>query len=185
MKGKLFVVSGPSGTGKSTITQIVRKRLNIPLAISVTSREPRNNEVNGRDYYFISKEEFKKKIENNELFEYANVHGNYYGTLNSEIEKYLEQGIDVILEIDVQGGIIAKNKRKDTILIFCNTEDMKTLEERLRNRNTDTEEVIQKRIKNAKKEIEYIPEYDYLIINKDLEDSCNQLENIIECKGNI
>ena len=96
MRGKLFIVSGPSGSGKSTITKIVRDRLNIPLAISATTREKRNGEIEAKDYYFITKEEFESKIDNNEFFEYANVHGNYYGTLNSEIEKHLDEGKNVI-----------------------------------------------------------------------------------------
>ncbi len=108
MKGKLFIVSGPSGSGKSTITKKVRDILNIPLSISATTRKPRVGEVDGVDYYFLTTNEFEKKIENDEFFEYANVHGNYYGTLISQIDKKLELGQNVILEIDVQGGIIAK-----------------------------------------------------------------------------
>lgn len=179
MLGKLFIVSGPSGSGKSTITKLVRDRLNIPLAISVTTREKRNGEIDGKDYYFISKEEFEKKIENDELFEYALVHGNYYGTLKSEIEKHLENGKNVILEIDVQGGTIAKSKKKDSCLVFFKAPDLTVLEQRLRSRNTDTEEVIQKRLKNAISELEYEKYYDETIINYDIEDSCLQLINII------
>lgn len=155
MKGKLFIVSGPSGSGKSTITKKVRDILNIPLSISATTRKPRVGEVDGVDYYFLTTNEFEKKIENDEFFEYANVHGNYYGTLISQIDKKLELGQNVILEIDVQGGIIAKSKRPDAILIFCRTEDENILENRLRARNTDSEEIILKRLENAKKELEY------------------------------
>lgn len=151
MKGKLFIVSGPSGSGKSTITKKVRDILNIPLSISATTRKPRVGEVDGVDYYFLTTNEFEKKIENDEFFEYANVHGNYYGTLISQIDKKLELGQNVILEIDVQGGIIAKSKRPDAILIFCRTEDENILENRLRARNTDSEEIILKRLENAKK----------------------------------
>lgn len=153
MKGKLFIVSGPSGSGKSTITKKVRDILNIPLSISATTRKPRVGEVDGVDYYFLTTNEFEKKIENDEFFEYANVHGNYYGTLISQIDKKLELGQNVILEIDVQGGIIAKSKRPDAILIFCRTEDENILENRLRARNTDSEEIILKRLENAKKRI--------------------------------
>lgn len=180
MKGKLFIVSGPSGSGKSTITKLVRDKLNIPLAISVTTREKRKGEIESKDYYFISKEEFEKKIENDELFEYAIVHGNYYGTLNSEIERHLENGQNVILEIDVQGGIISKNKKNDSKLIFFKAPSLEILEERLRGRNTDSNETIEKRLKNAIKELEYEKYYDYSIINFNIEDSCNELINIIE-----
>lgn len=184
MKGKLFIVSGPSGSGKSTITKKVRDILNIPLSISATTRKPRVGEVDGVDYYFLTTNEFEKKIENDEFFEYANVHGNYYGTLISQIDKKLELGQNVILEIDVQGGIIAKSKRPDAILIFCKTEDENILENRLRARNTDSEEIILKRLENAKKELEYEKKYDYVIVNKKLEISIQELINIINGENN-
>lgn len=184
MKGKLFIVSGPSGSGKSTITKKVRDILNIPLSISATTRKPRVGEVDGVDYYFLTTNEFEKKIENDEFFEYANVHGNYYGTLISQIDKKLELGQNVILEIDVQGGIIAKSKRPDAILIFCRTEDENILENRLRARNTDSEEIILKRLENAKKELEYEKKYDYVIVNKVLEISIQELINIINGENN-
>lgn len=184
MKGKLFIVSGPSGSGKSTITKKVRDILNIPLSISATTRKPRVGEVDGVDYYFLTTNEFEKKIENDEFFEYANVHGNYYGTLISQIDKKLKLGQNVILEIDVQGGIIAKSKRPDAILIFCRTEDENILENRLRARNTDSEEIILKRLENAKKELEYEKKYDYVIVNKELEISIQELINIINGENN-
>ena len=184
MKGKLFIVSGPSGSGKSTITKKVRDILNIPLSISATTRKPRVGEVDSVDYYFLTTNEFEKKIENDEFFEYANVHGNYYGTLISQIDKKLELGQNVILEIDVQGGIIAKSKRPDAILIFCRTEDENILENRLRGRNTDSEEIILKRLENAKKELEYEKKYDYVIVNKELEISIQELINIINGENN-
>lgn len=184
MKGKLFIVSGPSGSGKSTITKKVRDILNIPLSISATTRKPRVGEVDGVDYYFLTTNEFEKKIKNDEFFEYANVHGNYYGTLISQIDKKLELGQNVILEIDVQGGIIAKSKRPDAILIFCRTEDENILENRLRARNTDSEEIILKRLENAKKELEYEKKYDYVIVNKELEISIQELINIINGENN-
>ena len=169
MKGKLFIVSGPSGSGKSTVTKLVKDRLNIPLSISATTRKPRNGEIDGKDYFFLTKE----------TFEYANVHGNYYGTLKEVVESNLNKGLNVILEIDVQGALIAKEKKKDAVLVFFRTKDMETLEKRLRNRNTDTEEVIQTRLKNALKELEYEKKYDYTIINNDIEESCRELINII------
>ncbi len=179
MKGKLIIVSGPSGSGKSTVTKIVKERLNIPLSISATTRKPRDGEVEGKDYYFLTEEEFKKRIEKDEFYEYANVHGNYYGTLKETVEKNLEKGLNVILEIDVQGALIAKEKKKDAVLVFIRTENMEILEERLRNRKTDSEEVIRKRLENALLELEYENRYNYTIVNRNVEDSVEELIDII------
>ncbi|WP_456082486.1 guanylate kinase [Leptotrichia sp.] len=178
-KGKLVIVSGPSGSGKSTVTKIVKDRLNIPLSISATTRQPRVGEIDGKDYYFLTTEEFENKIKNDEFYEFANVHGNYYGTLKKVVEDNLDKGLNVILEIDVQGALIAKEKKKDAVLVFFKTENMEILENRLRNRKTDSEEVIKTRLENALQELEYQPKYDYTIINVDIEKSCEELINII------
>ncbi len=179
MKGKLIIVSGPSGSGKSTVTKIVKERLNIPLSISATTRKPRDGEIEGKDYYFLTEEEFKKRIEKDEFYKYANVHGNYYGTLKETVEKNIEKGLNVILEIDVQGALIAKEKKKDAVLVFIRTENMEILEERLRNRKTDSEEVIRKRLENALLELEYENRYNYTIVNRNVEDSVEELIDII------
>ncbi len=179
VKGKLIIVSGPSGSGKSTVTKIVKDRLNIPLSISATTRLPRSGETDGKDYFFLTKEQFEEKIKNDEFYEYANVHGNYYGTLKEVVESNLNKGLNVILEIDVQGALIAKEKKKDAILVFFRTKNMEILENRLRDRKTDSEEVIQTRLKNALKELEYEKKYDYTIINEDLEKACQELIDII------
>ena len=113
MKGKLIIVSGPSGSGKSTVTKLVKDKLNIPLSISATTRQPRVGEIDGKDYFFLTKEIFEQKIKNDEFYEYANVHGNYYGTLKEVVENNLNKGLNVILEIDVQGALIAKEKKKE------------------------------------------------------------------------
>ena len=180
MRGKLIIVSGPSGSGKSTVTKIVKDKLNIPLSISATTRNPRDGEINGKDYFFLSKEEFKNKIANDEFYEYAEVHGNYYGTLKKTVEENLDKGLNVILEIDVQGALIAKEKKKDAVLVFFRTKDMDILEKRLRDRKTDSEEVIQTRLKNAETELKYEDEYNYTIINENLDDSIQELIDIIE-----
>ena len=180
MRGKLIIVSGPSGSGKSTVTKIVKDKLNIPLSISATTRNPRDGEINGKDYFFLSKEEFKNKIANDEFYEYAEVHGNYYGTLKKTVEDNLNRGLNVILEIDVQGALIAKEKKKDAILVFFRTKDMEVLEKRLRDRKTDSEEVIQTRLKNAETELKYENKYNYTIINENLDDSIQELIDIIE-----
>ena len=180
MRGKLIIVSGPSGSGKSTVTKIVKDKLNIPLSISATTRNPRDGEIDGKDYFFLSEEEFKNKIANDEFYEYAEVHGNYYGTLKKTVEDNLNKGLNVILEIDVQGALIAKEKKKDAILVFFRTKDMEVLEKRLRDRKTDSEEVIQTRLKNAETELKYENKYNYTIINENLEDSIQELIDIIE-----
>ena len=180
MRGKLIIVSGPSGSGKSTVTKIVKDKLNIPLSISATTRNPRDGEINGKDYFFLSKEEFKNKIANDEFYEYAEVHGNYYGTLKKTVEENLDKGLNVILEIDVQGALIAKEKKKDAILVFFRTKDMEVLEKRLRDRKTDSEEVIQTRLKNAETELKYENKYNYTIVNENLENSIQELIDIIE-----
>ena len=180
MRGKLIIVSGPSGSGKSTVTKIVKDKLNIPLSISATTRKPRDGEIDGKDYFFLSKEEFKNKIANDEFYEYAEVHGNYYGTLKKTVEENLDKGLNVILEIDVQGALIAKEKKKDAVLVFFRTKDMDILEKRLRDRKTDSEEVIQTRLKNAETELKYEDKYNYTIINENLDDSIQELIDIIE-----
>jgi len=163
--GALYVVSGPSGAGKSTVCKLVREKLGINLSISATSRKPRNGEQEGVDYFFITAEEFERKIKNGDFLEYANVHGNYYGTLKSEVEERLKRGEKVLLEIDVQGGVQVKDKFPEA---------------NFRGRNTDSEEVIQARLKNSLKELEYENKYDKVIINNEIEQACNDLISIIE-----
>ncbi len=181
-KGNLFVVSGPSGAGKSTICRLVRKRLNINLATSATTRKPREGEVDGKDYYFLAVEDFEKKLENGEFLEFAKVHSNYYGTLKSEVESRLENGENVILEIDVQGGLQVKEKYPNANMIFFKTPTAKELEERLRGRKTDNEETIQLRLKNSLEELKYEKKYDTCIINHTVEKSCEELIKIIKDK---
>lgn len=179
MKGKLIVVSGPSGSGKSTATKLVRDMLQIPLSISATTRSPRAGEIDGKDYFFLEKEDFEKRIANEEFYEYALVHGNYYGTLREEVESRINSGQNVILEIDVQGGIIVKEKNSEAILVFFKAPNMEVLAKRLEDRKTDTKEVIELRLANAKKELEYEKEYDYTVVNDNLEKACEELINII------
>ena len=178
--GKLYVVSGPSGAGKSTVCKEVRKILGINLSISATSRSPREGEIDGVDYYFLTVQEFEEKIKNGEFIEYAKVHNNYYGTLKSEVEKRLKNGEKIILEIDVQGGIQVKEKFPDAQLIFFKTETEEELERRLRGRQTDSEETIALRLKNSLKELEYEEKYEFTVINKEIEQACRDLINIIE-----
>lgn len=181
--GNLFVVSGPSGAGKSTICRLVRKMLKINLATSATTRKPRKGEVDRVDYYFLSIEEFEKKLKNGDFLEYAKVHENYYGTLKSEVENRLSNGENVILEIDVQGGLQVKEVYPQANMIFFKTPTLEELERRLRGRKTDNEETIQLRLKNSLKELEFEKKYDISIVNYTVEKSCEELINIIKSKN--
>lgn len=178
--GKLYVVSGPSGAGKSTVCKEVRKILGINLSISATSRNPRKGEENGVDYYFLTVKEFEEKIKNNEFLEYAKVHGNYYGTLKSEVEKRLQNGEKIILEIDIQGGIQVKEKFPDAQLIFFKTPTKEDLEKRLRSRQTESEETIALRLKNSLEELKYEEKYEFIVINREIEQACRDLIDIIK-----
>lgn len=180
-KGRLFVISGPSGAGKSTITKkIISLKDNLFLSTSVTTRKPRIGEIDGKDYYFYTKEKFIENIEKNNFIEYAKVHNNYYGTLKSEISEKLEMGKNIILEIDVQGGEQIKKQCSDAVLIFVKAPNKDELEKRLRSRNTDTEEVIELRLKNSLKELEYEKFYNEILINITIEDSLDKLSQIID-----
>ena len=184
-KGKLIVVSGPSGVGKDTV---VSKYLEIhpedELSISMTSRPMRDNEIDGVNYYFKTKEGFEEEVNKGNLLEYATYNGNYYGTPKSEIEDRLNNGINVILVIEVVGAKNVKEMMKDDCtLIFIMPPSMEELESRLVNRGTDSKDSIEGRLEIARREIELSDIYDYKIINDDLDTAVNELENII--KNNI
>lgn len=179
-KGNLFVVSGPSGAGKSTVCKKVRRMLGINLATSATTRSPREGEVNGREYHFLSLAEFEDKIKNREFLEYANVHGNYYGTLRSEVESRLAKGENIILEIDVQGGVQVRDVYPEVNLIFFKTPTKEELEKRLRGRGTESEETVQLRLTNSLKEYDFEDQYDKTVINHTVEQACEDLIKIIE-----
>ena len=167
-KGLLFIISGPAGSGKGTVVKkILENHPEIKLSISMTTRSPRPTETPDIDYYFVTKDFFKEKIENNHMFEYAEYNGNYYGTLNSEVVDYLDKGRDVILEIEVDGAMQVKRAHPDAVAIMLTPPDSVTLERRLRGRGTETEENIIKRLNKAKVEITFLPKYDYSVINED------------------
>ena len=176
-KGAILILSGPSGCGKSTLLKEVYKDISdYYFSISTTTRAPRVGEVNGVDYFFVTKEEFEKDIENDNFLEYAKVHDNYYGTSLKPINKGLEEGKLVIFDIDVQGHEIVRNKLDSIVTsVFITTPSLKVLEERLNARNTDSSDIIEKRIKNAKGEVEFFQDYDYLIINDNLEIAAKEL----------
>ena len=176
-KGAILILSGPSGCGKSTLLKEVYKDISdYYFSISTTTRAPRIGEVNGVDYFFVTKEEFERDIRNNDFLEYAKVHDNYYGTSLKPIKKALEEGKLVIFDIDVQGHEIVRTKLNSIVTsVFITTPSLNILEQRLNTRNTDSAEIIEKRIKNAKGEVEFFQDYDYLIINNNLETATKEL----------
>ncbi|QKF85618.1 deoxyguanylate kinase / guanylate kinase [Campylobacter blaseri] len=179
-KGQILVVSGPSGSGKSTLIQkLMKEEENIYFSISNTTREIRSGEKHGVNYYYVSEDEFKQGIEKEQFLEWALVHKNYYGTSLKPAMEALEKGKIVIFDIDVQGYNIVKEKFKDDIVsVFITTRNKKDLETRLNSRKTENKDVIEKRIMNAVGEMEHIKEYDYLIINDDLDISYSAFKSI-------
>ncbi|HHF09349.1 MAG TPA: guanylate kinase [Candidatus Atribacteria bacterium] len=180
MAGILFVVSGPSGVGKSTIRkEVIRKCPGLKYSISCTTRPPREGEIDGVDYLFVDLPTFEKMKQQGEFLEWAKVHGNYYGTPRKPIEEWLKKGEDVILEIDVQGAKQVKKNFEGGVFIFIAPPSLKTLEERLKRRNTDREDEILLRMTNARIEMQCISDYDYLVVNDQLEEAVNKLLAII------
>lgn len=179
-QGVLVVLSGFSGAGKGTIMKEIIKRYPYFLSISATTRKPREGEVDGVDYFFHTKEEFETMIENNELIEWAEYVGNYYGTPKKAVEQQLAEGKDVLLEIEMQGGMLVKEQFPDALLLFVTPPSFDELKSRLTGRGTETEEEINRRLQRAKEEVAYMPSYDYLIINDKLEQAIQQVHQIIE-----
>lgn len=176
----IFIISGPSGAGKSTLLSKLLEDFKDELyfSISHTTRKPRNGEKDGINYHFISKDEFEKKIKQDNFLEYALVHNNYYGTSINEVQEALKLGKIVIFDIDVQGFLIARKKFKDKICsVFISTKTSSELERRLNNRNS-MEANLKDRLINAEKEMAFLKEYDYLIINEDITKSYAALKNI-------
>jgi len=176
----VFIISAPSGSGKSTLVDKVRQIVpGLEFSISYTTREPRGNEQNGREYFFISREDFQKMVDQDEFLEYANVFGNYYGTAKSFLRKAGDNGKELLLDIDVQGAAQIKKKLPEAISIFILPPDRRTLETRLRHRSLDAEPVIQRRLVTASREIENYAKYDYILINDRLEESVDALTAIL------
>lgn len=179
----IIVVSAPSGVGKTTIIQyLLSQRPDLTLTVSATTRKPRIGERDGIDYYFISEQEFQSKIENNEFVEYAKVHDALYGTLKSELEKRLSSQKHVILELDVQGMRSIKSLYPQAISVFILPPSMSEMERRLRNRGTESEEKIKMRIMRATEEMKYRNEFDYNIVNYEIEQSAYDLNTIINAE---
>lgn len=183
-KGLLIVVSGPSGCGKSTLNQLLlQKKDNIVMSISDTTRAIRGKEIDGVDYNFITTDAFEENIKNNKYLEYAKVHANkYYGTPVDWVEKMLDEGNDVILEIDIEGARQINEKRSDAIFIFIMPPSMEILKQRLVSRNTETKEQVVERFKTAYKEINEVAKYNYVIVNNDIDTALNKMIAIITCE---
>lgn len=179
-KGILFVVSAPSGAGKTTLCRNVLETLpDIKFSVSYTTRSPRQGEVDGVHYNFVDKEEFRGMIASSEFIEWAEVHGNFYGTSRKKIAEMTLAGIDVLLDIDVQGARQVKESLPDSILIFILPPSFEVLKERLTGRMTDTDEVIERRLKKAADEIGEYKNYDYVIVNNVIENALTELKSVI------
>ena len=179
-RGQLYVVSGPYGCGKDTIVQkLLKKRKDIWLSISCTSRSPRPNEKNGKDYFFLTNEEFEKGISNDEFLEYAKFADNYYGTPRKSIEQHLQNGEDVILVIEIMGALQIKELLPDTLFIFILPPSMKELKRRLVNRGTETKEKIDKRFLRAYEEINELNKYNYVVVNDEVDLAVKKVESIL------
>ncbi len=181
-KGLLIVVSAPSGCGKGTVLHEILKDDSFYCSVSATTRKPREGEINGVNYYFLSKEEFERKIKDDAMLEYAQYCENYYGTLKQEVDSNLEKGKNVILEIDVQGAMQIKKQRPEGVFIFMLPPSVKELERRLRKRGTETDDVIALRVAEAEGEIKQASKYDYVMVNAALEDAVEDFKTIVNAQ---
>lgn len=183
-RGLLIVFSGPSGVGKGTVRQEIFSTPDhkFEYSVSMTTRAQRPGEVDGKDYFFRSREEFEKLIRNGQMLEYAEYVGNYYGTPLTYVNETLDKGIDVFLEIEVQGALQVKKKVPDAVFIFLTPPDLNELQERLVGRGTDSEEVIAQRIERAREEIALMSEYDYAIVNDQVPLAAERVKRVIEAE---
>jgi len=181
--GILFVLSGPSGAGKGTVCKALMQRAkDLRLSVSVTTRAPREGEIEGVNYFFRTQEQFQEMIRNNELLEWAKVYDNYYGTPRKFVESQLEQGYDVLLEIDIQGAMQVKQHFPNGVFLFLIPPSATELEARILGRGTETEESFQKRFGAARHELARMREYDYLVVNDVVECACDRIETIIQAE---
>lgn len=180
--GNLFVISGSSGVGKGTvIKEFLNKHPEFKLSVSCTTRAPREGEIHGKNYFFLTKEDFKKRIENNEFLEWAEFSGNMYGTQKEYVKEKLDNGKNLILEIDTKGALNVKKIMPESKLIFILPPSFEELEARLRGRHTETEEAIKKRLQSTKLELENSKQFDYQVVNDSIENAVCELEKIMCC----
>ncbi len=182
--GLLIVLSGPSGVGKGTVRRALFdiKGHNLTYSISMTTRKPREGEVDGEDYYFVSKEEFKQRIEEGKFLEYAEFVGNYYGTPIDKVEDSIKAGKEVVLEIEVEGAKQVKKKKEDAVFIFIAPPSFSALKDRLNHRGTEAPEIINERLEKAKRELRLINDYDYIVINDSVDNAANRIMAIIRAE---
>ncbi|MGA2643751.1 MAG: guanylate kinase [Candidatus Sulfotelmatobacter sp.] len=179
-KPLVYIISAPSGSGKSTlVNELLKKVTDLEFSISYTTRAPRGSEINGRQYYFVSRVDFEKMIQQGAFLEHAEVFGNYYGTARRFLHDAEQHGRDLLLDIDVQGAKQIQDKLPDAVSIFILPPDRTTLEERLRKRSEDSDEVIDRRLDTATREIENYPRYNYILVNDQLEDSIKLLRAVV------
>jgi guanylate kinase len=183
--GLLVVISGPSGAGKGTICSRLKEEFKeLKVSVSATTRKPREGEQEGTSYFFINEEDFIKRINNDEFLEYAKVYGNYYGTPKKEVFRQLEEGNDIILEIDIQGALQVKKNYPRGVFIFILPPSLSELNKRIENRGTDSKEVIMKRMQCAYDELNYAFEYDYVVVNDEVEAAVEKIKHIIFAEKN-
>ena len=180
----LVVVSGPSVAGKSTVVDSILKRSSrLVASVSVTTRPPRGEERDGVDYFFVARDEFERRRDAGAFLEWAEVHGNLYGTPAAFVSRTLDEGMSVILEIDVQGGMLVRDRHPQAVLIFIMPPGLETLRERLRGRATDDDEIIRRRLEGAARELSFYGRYDYIVVNDDIERCVDDCAAIIRAEG--
>ncbi|HKL60908.1 MAG TPA: guanylate kinase [Acholeplasma sp.] len=183
-RGLLIVISGPSGVGKGTVRKALFSMTNHDLvySVSMTTRKPREGEVDGKDYYFVTHEEFLNRIAENKFLEYAEFVGNYYGTPLDKVEEQLDLGHEVVLEIEVEGALQVREKTKDAVFIFIAPPNKKALYDRLKKRGTESDEVILSRVEKADREFMLAHKYDYIVVNDDLTNAADRIMAIIRAE---
>jgi guanylate kinase len=181
-KGNLIVISAPSGCGKTTIAKAILEKYPAMLfSVSATTRPIRNGEIDRKDYYFLTKQEFEDRIRTGDLVEWEEIYGNYYGTLKSEIHRALDHGYSMIFDVDVKGALsIRRHFPNDSILIFIKPPSMKTLKERLENRKTENPETLKRRLDRVPMELEQGSQFDYQVVNDDLDKAINEVNEIVQ-----
>lgn len=178
-KGLLIVISGPSGAGKGTICKALLEKQDLWISVSATTRKPRKGEVDGKSYFFLDVDQFKSRIEHDGFLEYAEVYGNYYGTPKASVNEKIDNGEDVILEIDIQGALKVKENYPEGVFIFILPPSMDELKKRIIGRNSETPESLMRRFKSAYKEINYVSKYNYAVINDKVDKAVGKIQGII------